>query len=212
MAASKKPGTYLTSEFIFGILQSQPDRICLRKRKKCFATFIMAMALVMRAESQDTTYLWSGGQPGFYGSITLDAADSPTGGGTLNDIVSLSVDISAAGGERSFTYPESMFNPSAGFTFSGPFTWDAKGIISMSINYVPVAPTFDHVLLGSGELGDYNPSGFTGGINPPILADDSTGTWQATNPINVPDNTSTVWLLGLGLTTLGCWCHRLRIR
>ena len=165
MAASKKPGTYLTSEFIFGILQSQPDRICLRKRKKCFATFIMAMALVMRAESQDTTYLWSGGQPGFYGSITLDAADSPTGGGTLNDIVSLSVDISAAGGERSFTYPESMFNPSAGlYIFGAVHMGCQRDYFLMSINYVPVAPTFDHVLLGSGELGDYNPSGFTGGI------------------------------------------------
>ena len=171
--------------------------------------FVMALILAGASAQANETYYWTGGEPGFSGEITLDSSFSPTGGGTIGDIVFAEATIPEPGGQAVFYYDPrtfGLFSYQAFFQLQGPFSWNSQQITAMTIYWVPFAPVFDNLHLGPSLLNDYNANGFglLGNYQDPIT--DNNGSWLAADA-SVPDGGSTVFLLALAMGALGC-CRR----
>jgi hypothetical protein len=156
----------------------------IRRRPVAAGQFRLAIAAVRsKASNAMTTYVWTGGQPGFSGSITLDSASSPPGGGTVSDIVSISLGFPAPAGNFSYPPGEQIIN--AVFDLNGPFSWNSQEITAMTIRWAPSGAVFQNLELGPNLLSDYNANGWSDTHTPNPMEDD-TGSWQAADPVPGP--------------------------
>ena len=171
----------------------KPQAIPTQNPRK--SIFVIAAAVIAlfttRGKAASFDYVWTGGAPGYAGTIVLDSASSS--GGTVNDIISLS-----------FTTPHfGTFAGTPGFLSSDQsFTWTPTRITSMSIGGVG-----DTILFRFGTGGVWSNFG-TGNV---IVAHqgaagntfdfDDTGTWLAASA--VPDHSSTLALMSLAVAQLG---------
>jgi hypothetical protein len=183
-------------------VQMASERNAMRRSRAFLMVLTIAMASALSAHSQGYTYVWTGGEPGFSGSITLDSPNSPTAGGSANDIMSATISIPEPDGTFDFSYPQLFFSPQSSINISGPFTWDSQAIVGMSIRYVPSSPGFDNLLFGTDQLGDDNPDGFTPGANSLTLIEDTGGSWQAVTAVPEPGASG---LIASALGALICW-------
>jgi hypothetical protein len=76
--------------------------------------------LAVSAQANET-YVWTGGLPGYSGSIVLDSSSSPNGGGTMADIVSAEITVPLPGffGTQEYTF---NFDPLTASSFT-PLVW-----------------------------------------------------------------------------------------
>jgi hypothetical protein len=166
---------------------------------KNIALFVGLLSISASLQAQDTTYDWTG-TGGFTAMITLDSPSS-TGGG-LSDIgpwgpfTTYPVEVTFLGG--SFIAGPDEFDGTTA-TLTGPFTWDASQITSMSMVWDAFGD--DWLSFGAGATAGQNYISYTN-LDVPITESDNTGLWQA-QPDSVPDAGNTSLLLGIALAGLG---------
>jgi hypothetical protein len=150
--------------------------------------------LAVSAQANET-YVWTGGMPGYSGSIVLDSSSSPNGGGTMADIVSAEITVPLPGffGTQEYTF---NFDPLTASSFT-PLVWNPEDITGMEIRWQDVPSFVNDPNFGSNYLGDYN-------SNEGVSTEDLTGSWQGETPFAVPEGASTAGLLALGVGALGC--------
>jgi hypothetical protein len=159
--------------------------------------------LAVSAQANET-YTWTGGMPGYSGTIVLDSSSSPNGGGTMADIVSAEITVPLPGffGTQEYTFNFDSLTASS-FT---PLVWNPDDITGMEIRWQDVPSFVNDPNMGNNYLGDYN-------SNEGVSTEDDTGSWQAdpaNPPINVPDGESTAGLMALSAGVIGC--ARLRLK
>ena len=146
----------------------------------CTLLFV-ALAVKGRANQE---YDWTGGAPGYAGSIVLDSNSNADG--TMADIVSVVISDPT----HTFDVVPGSFLDS--FDGTQGFSWNPSQITGMSI-------LFDSGLISVGENVDNT------GVNdievverPSSLDTDSTGSWLAVpgSTSAIPDSTSTALLVG----------------
>ncbi|HEX4121687.1 MAG TPA: hypothetical protein VH619_13785 [Verrucomicrobiae bacterium] len=164
------------------------------------AASVLLMVLAVSAAANET-YVWTGGMPGFSGTITLDSSASPSGGGTMADIVSAQVTVPVGGffGSQEYTF---NFDPFTATSY-GAFTWNAEDITGMEIRWQDIPSFVNNPNMGNNYLGDYNSNGGE-------AMEDYTGSWEASNPIAVQDGESTAAMLAVATVVLGCWGVRMK--
>lgn len=152
--------------------------------KKTAILSTLLLSIGASAQAQDTTYDWTGGLPGYSGTIVLDSPSSA--GGNLGDIVSM--DITAPG------YGSTQVLVDLGF-LDGQFTWSATHITDMEyvngLDQGPFNAYFDIEASAPGDYGrsDVGVSGDLGDVN------DFSGSWEARASADVPDPMSTLPVL-----------------
>jgi hypothetical protein len=161
----------------------------------CFSILLSMGAYV---KAQDVTYEWTGGTPGYSGTIVLDSPSSS--GGSLSDIVSLSVTTPTNG-----TITPDL-NPADGNTYLADptFTWTPTQITEMGIigydlanDYIIVAQNF-----GGGGLNQ-----LSGELNSTAFDEiDTSGTWTA---VQIPEPGYYALLMAL---VVGCAVTARRFR
>jgi hypothetical protein len=169
------------------------------KQIGCLSVVVLLLGASAKA---DETYLWTGGAPGFSGLITLDSSVSPTGGGTVNDVVSAMITVplpTVPGGTETSEYTF-YFNPQEVTVFTGLFAWNSEEITSMDIGWADPAP-FDYPGFGTEFVKDYD-ADIAG------IAEDDSGLWLAA-PAAMPEPGSAS-LFALGVGALGLWRWRRR--
>jgi hypothetical protein len=165
-------------------------------KKKAVLSALM-LTLGVSVQAQDTTYDWTGGAPGFSGSIILDSPLSS--GGSLSDILSISITTPSSG-----TISMNM-SPGRVFLTDPTFTWNHNQITEMFIGGSATKP-FDNIYVTENSGGGNDESAFS------ILYDneisiDTSGSWVAPSGVGVPDTGGGIWLLGFALAGLG-GCRR----
>src|ERR1039458_7773372 len=83
------------------------------------------------------TYVWTGGQPGFAGSITLASPNSPPGGGQVSDIVAISLDLGIQLTPPTATAGVSVFMPAPPTMFLYGDGWWTTACCSKRKNSLP---------------------------------------------------------------------------
>ena len=125
-----------------------------------------------RAWAGNFTYNYVGGATGYSGTIVLNTNSSPAGGGSVANIVSMSVTTPA--------YGTLVWNAADITTPLGSFTWDRNGITAMNIQYdIPPGFSFFAVVVASTVYDRVEASGTNG------LVQSFTGKWLAAVPPGV---------------------------
>jgi len=163
----------------------------IMKKLAIISSFILFIAAI--AQANDTTYVWTGGDPGYSGQIVLDSSSSA--GGSLADIVSINITTPTRWG-GSFS-----FDPETVVEFQTPFTWNSSEITSMDIEWsykggLPSTPSIGGGFAEVDAYGYYGDDLATDTAGRPRI--DGTGLWLAA----APDATSTIGLLGAALCGL----------
>jgi hypothetical protein len=159
---------------------------------------VIACLFTTSAHANEYDYFWTSGQSGYAGEIVLDSPSSS--GGTVNDIVSITITAGGIG-------PEPFFS-NAGYTSSQPFTWTPTMITSMDLSWVGYGLSFEVTANGPDS---HNSISLREGPGSFILHKDENGYWAATPFTSVPDHTSTFALLLLPLAALGFFSLRQRV-
>ncbi|HEX3799586.1 MAG TPA: hypothetical protein VH413_12880 [Verrucomicrobiae bacterium] len=168
----------------------------INKYSAVFCGLLLALGLV--AQAQDTTYIWTGGAPGYSGTIVLDSPESSHG--TLADIISIEIYTPRFG-------PLSM-NLSSGSVFltDPTFTWNPDHITEMFIAGLSTAP-FGNIFVTENSGGGNDLSLRSLLYNQYDV--DTLGSWDAESLIPAPDATGTFGLLGFVVVGMSVVSRRL---
>lgn len=175
------------------------------KKRNVMIGFLAALSWASVATYANTyEYDWTGGAPGYSGQIVLNTDTSPSGGGTLANIVSGSITTPTFG-----TFPIDL----ATVGLADPiFTWTPAGITEFHLGWLNSSSTHQ------GQVGqNYNGSGnnvlLDARIVSPYAANsDFSGSWLAAPAASnsVPDTGSTSAMLLGSLTALGAVARKFR--
>jgi hypothetical protein len=127
---------------------------------------LMGGLILGRVWAGNYTYNYVGGATGYSGTIVLDTNASPAGGGSVSDIVAMSVTTPS--------YGTLVWSPADITTPLDQFTWDSAGITLMNIQYdIPPGFSFFAVVVAGAVYDRVEASGTNG------LVQSFSGKWVA---------------------------------